>query len=239
MRFSALQSDILRYIIENGYQPGDPLPTIQQISRDLGVSVAKTREALEVARALGMLEIKPGRGTQVTDFTFAPAVALSALYAVGLDGHNFDHLRKLRDAVEIQFWAEAVGNLTEEDIGALRGLIASAECQLEREPAQMPANEHRAFHLRIFSRLENPFVSGFLEAFWEAYEAFGLHLYPDLSYLRRVWDYHRQIVDAIEAGEVEESRRLLLDHMNLLNQREPSQSDGPGLTLEQRAHFFE
>lgn len=239
MRLSALHSDILRYIIENGYKPGDPLPTIQQVSQDLGVSVAKTRESLEIARALGMLEIKPGRGTQVREFTFKPAVELSALYAIGLDGHNFEHLRSMRDAVEIQFWEEAVSELTAEDLEGLRALIETAEQHLQHEPAQMPANEHRRFHLLIFSRLDNPFVYGFLEAFWDAYEAFGLHLYPDLSYLRLVWDYHRRIVDAIEAKDISGSRRLLIEHMNLLNQRAPSKTDGIGLTLEQRAHFFE
>ncbi|HQE17316.1 MAG TPA: FCD domain-containing protein [Aggregatilineales bacterium] len=239
MRLSALQSDILRFIVENGYQPGDQLPTIQDISRELGVSVAKTREALEIARALGMVEIKPGRGTQVVEYTFAPAVMLSALYAIGLDGRNFAHLRQMRDALEIFFWEQAVSRLTPEDIAELRELIASAEQQLQHEPAQMPAHQHRAFHLLIFSRLENPFVYGFLEAFWEAYEAFGLHLYRDLSYLQKVWDYHRRIVDAIEAKDYELSRRLLVEHMNMLNERRPTESNDSGLTLQQRARLFE
>lgn len=239
MRLSAQRSDILRYLIENGYQPGDALPTIQQISQELGMSVAKTRESLEIARALGILEIKPGRGTQVTEYSFTPAVELSALYAIGLDAKNFEHLRAMRDGIERQFWAEAVSQLTSEDVRALRELIAAAEQRLEQDPAQMPAAEHRAFHLRIFSRLNNPFVTGFLEAFWEAYEAFGLHLYPDLSYLRLVWEYHCRIVDAIEAGDVEASRRLLEEHMGLLSERKPSEANGPVLTLEQRARWFE
>lgn len=238
MRVSALQSVVLRYVIENGYRPGDQLPTIQEISRELGVSVAKTREDLEVARALGALEIKPGRGTQVADYSFAPAVTLSALYAIGLDNRNFEHLRHMRDAIELSLWPEAVATLTPEDITELRCLIEAAERQLEDAPAQMPAREHRAFHLRIFSHLDNPFVYGFLEAFWDAYEASGLHLHADLDYLRKVWDYHRRIVDAIEAGDVETSRRLLDEHMRLLNERKPV-ADGSQPTLEQRARMFE
>jgi DNA-binding FadR family transcriptional regulator len=48
-------SDLLNYIIKHGYQPGDRLPTISELQEtdNLGVSVSKVREQLEVARALG------------------------------------------------------------------------------------------------------------------------------------------------------------------------------------------
>jgi DNA-binding FadR family transcriptional regulator len=238
VRFSALQSDILRFIIENGYGPGDQLPTIQEISVAFGVSVAKTRESLEVARALGLLEIKPGRGTRVVEYDFKPAVTLSALYAIGMDAAQFAHLRRVRDALELHFWEEALGELTGEDIAALRGLIADARRQLSQQPVHVPIEEHRAFHMRIFSRLENPFVNGFLEAFWEAYEAFGLHRYRDLSYHRKVWNYHEHIVDAVEAKDAARGRQLLAEHMNLLDER-PAPDDATELSLEQRAWFFE
>ena len=240
MRVASLNSEFLRFIVENGYKPGDQLPTIQEISQAMNVSVAKTREALEVARALGLLEIKPGRGTRVAPYCFAPAATLSALYAIGLDKRNFAHLTRLRDALEIHFWGEAVDLLTAEDIGKLRGLIAAAVRQLERQPIQVPADEHRTFHMTIFARLDNPFVQGTLEAFWEAYEAFGLNLYQDLSYHRTVWSYHERIVDAIEAGDVEASRRLLVEHMNLLDVRPRPEGDKAfPSSLDQRAWFFE
>ncbi len=219
VRFSALQNEVLRYILENGYHPGDPMPTIQEMAQTLGVSVAKTRESLEIARALGVVEIKPGRGTRVAAYRFAPAATLSALYAIGQNGLHFTHLREVRNALEIHFWEEAVRSLEPEDLIRLRGLIATASRLLQRQPIQVPAAEHRQFHMTIFAHLENPFVLGILEAFWEAYEAFGLNLYRDLHYHRTVWDYHERIVDAIEAGEVETSRRLLVEHMSLLSTR--------------------
>ncbi len=238
MRYAAIQSDILRFIVEHGYQPGDTLPTIQEISQALNASVAKTREDLEIARVLGLVEIKPGRGTRVSAYRFGPTVTLSALYAIGQDEANFAHLREVRDALEIEFWEKAVSQLGPGDIGKLRSLIAAASRSLERQPIQVPAAEHRAFHMTFFSRLENPFVQGILEAFWEAYEAFGLNLYRDLSYYRMVWGYHERIVDAIEAGDIKASRALLAEHMNLLNIRKPVEGQTEPVR-EQRPPFFE
>lgn len=238
MRLAAIDNDILRFIVENGYRPGDPLPTIQEIGEALGVSVAKTRESLEIARALGILEIKPGRGTRVLDYDFSQAVVLSSLYAIGLDGTHFAHLREVRNALEIQFWPEVIQYLTAEDIATLRQLIKEAGRQLEQEPTQVPFIEHRAFHMTFFARLDNPFVQGILVAFWEAYEAFGLHLYRDLSYHKTVWDYHRRIVDAIEQGNLETSRRLLVEHMNLLGARTDANTGKPN-GGEPSGAFFE
>lgn len=219
MRTTAIDNGFLRYLVENGYQPGDDLPTIHDISSDLDVSVAKVRELIEIARALGLVDIKPGRGSRVEKYQFGPAATLSSLYAIGLDSRHFQHLRLVRNAVEIQFWEQAVSHLTQNDFTNLRSLIRKADQQLSRELAQVPVREHYDFHMTIFSRLENVFVQGILEAFWEAYEAFGLHLYRDISYHLTVWRYHSRIVDALEAGDIELGRRLLIDHMNLLDDR--------------------
>jgi DNA-binding FadR family transcriptional regulator len=216
VRLSAIHSDLLRYILENGYKPGDLLPTIQEISRAGGVSVAKTREDLEIARSLGIVEVKPGRCTRVQEYRFAPIATLSSLYAVGQDSRNFEHLRRMRNALETTFWNSAVRELTADDLKALYAIITSANQKLSRQPIEVPAAEHRSFHMTLFSRLQNPFVSGVLEAFWEVYEAFGLNLYFELDYHRQVWDYHARIVKAIQAGDIDGSRQLLNDHMNLL-----------------------
>jgi DNA-binding FadR family transcriptional regulator len=232
LRFSSLQSEILRFIIENGYKPGDKLPTLQTISKTMGISIAKMREELEIARALGIVEVKPGRGTRVVEYRFTPLATLSALYAIGQDASHFEHLRQLRNALEVAFWDEAVRQLTTADIATLRGLISSAQRRLAAQSIQVPANEHRAFHVTIFSRLENPFVIGFIEAFWEAYEAFGMNLYFELDYHRSVWDYHERIVNAIEAGDIEASRRLLIEHMNLLGRRSDSPVREPQIRFE-------
>ncbi|MXX50631.1 MAG: GntR family transcriptional regulator, partial [Chloroflexi bacterium] len=79
-----LGSDFLNYIVRRGYQPGDRLPSIQELTHDnhLDMSANKVREQLEVARALGWVEVRSKRGTRVKNYNFTPAVRLSALYAL-------------------------------------------------------------------------------------------------------------------------------------------------------------
>jgi DNA-binding GntR family transcriptional regulator len=59
-------------------------------------------------------------------------------------------------------------------------------------------------------------VLGILEAFWDAYEAVGLSVYADYNYLQEVWEYHRQMVEAINDGDFDSGYQALVSHKDLL-----------------------
>ena len=81
---------------------------------------------------------------------------------------------------------------------------------------RIPNEEHRTFHLTTFERLENPFVMGILEAYWDAYNAVELNRYSDYSYLQQVWTYHEQIFEAICNGDYDRAKELFIAHTNLI-----------------------
>src|SRR5262249_57923850 len=123
------------------------LPTLKKLSRTLGVSVASLREQLEVARALGLVEVKPRLGTKRRDYSFTPAVRQSLSYALALDNEHFRKYAELRNHVESAFWHKAVQKLTEEDKQELQNLAARAWEKLRGTPVQVPHEEHRDLHL--------------------------------------------------------------------------------------------
>jgi DNA-binding FadR family transcriptional regulator len=222
----SLDSELLRYVVEEGFEPGDRLPSLTDLSVQIGISVGKLREQLEVARMLGLVEASPRRGITRTAYSFLPAVRLSLLTALMLDRGYFDDFSALRVHLEIAYWDEAVALLTPEDHTRLRDLVTCAQAKLSQQRIQIPSPEHRELHLTIFRRLNNPFVVGLLEAYWDAYEAVELNTYADIHYLQQVWDYHTRIVDAIEAGDVALGKKLLAEHMRLLSHR--------GISIESR-----
>jgi DNA-binding FadR family transcriptional regulator len=196
------------------------LPPLEELSAELKISIGKLREQLEVARALGLVEVRPRTGIRLSEYGFLPAVRFSLLYALAGDPAQFEAFGALRHHVEASFWREAVALLTPQDHADLRELVRCAWAKLNGQPIQIPHAEHRDLHLIIFRRLNNPFVKGLLEAYWEAYEAVGLSLYSDYEYLREVWTYHEAIVDAIVAGEVDKGHALLVKHTSLLRYRD-------------------
>jgi DNA-binding FadR family transcriptional regulator len=196
------------------------LPPLKDLSDELGISIGSLREQLEVARALGLVEVRPRLGTKRRDYSFAPAVRQSLQYSLALNEDNFRKYSELRNHVESAFWYEAVAKLTEEDKQELCSLVKRAMEKLTRESIQVPHEEHRNLHLLIFSRLDNPFVTGILEAYWDAYESVGLNVFVgDLAYLMQVWEYHKQITESINSGDYKSGYEALVAHTDLLYQR--------------------
>jgi DNA-binding FadR family transcriptional regulator len=223
-------SDLINYIVEHALQPGDQLPPLDKLSHELKISTGKLREQLEVARVMGFVEVKPRTGIRVTEFSFFPAVRFSLLYSLANDREQFESFSELRNHVEFAFFHEAVSLLTNEDCDHLKLLVERAWARLEGNPIRIPHPEHRDLHLTIFKRLDNPFVRGVLEAYWDAYESEGFSVFSDYDYLHEVWTYHEGIVNAIIAGDVDEAYRLLVQHTKLLQKRPKARSRSNGGT---------
>jgi DNA-binding FadR family transcriptional regulator len=216
-------SEFLHYLAALQADPisGEPprLPSLNELSDELGVSVARLREQLEVARALGLVEVRPRTGIRRLPYTFLPAVRQSLAYAIEIDRAQFEAFSDLRNRLEAACWHEAVRTLTPEDHAGLRRLVATAWEKLTPPQVQIPHEEHRQLHLTIFHRLGNPFVLGILEAYWEAYEAVGLNQYAAYEYLQEVWRYHQKMVDSICAGDYDAGYQALVEHKDLLHHR--------------------
>src|SRR5258707_11606580 len=220
MPLKPLDSDFLNYIVDNNIQPGGQLPALTELSQELDINVGKLREQLEVARNLGLVEVKTRTGIRVKNYDFLPAIRLSLLYALATDKTQMEAFTELRNHVEVAFWNEAVSKLTEQDKQELRSLVETALDKLNHATfIQIPHVEHRQFHLKIFEHLDNPFVMGILEAYWEAYEAVELNTYADLHYWQEAWTYHEKILDCICAGDYDAAQVALIQHTTLLRHR--------------------
>ena len=220
MPLKPLDSNFMNYIVAHHLQAGEQLPALTELSHELDINVGKLREQLEVARSLGLVEVRPRTGIRVKDYDFLPAIRLSLLFALAMDKSHFEAFTELRNHVEFAFFHEAAASLGEDDKRRLRVLVDSAWDKLNHASLiQIPHAEHREFHLRIFEHLDNPFVKGVLEAYWEAYEAVELNTYADLHYWQEAWRYHEQILNSINDGDLDAAHAALVEHTKLLRHR--------------------
>jgi DNA-binding FadR family transcriptional regulator len=167
------------------------------------------------------VEASPRRGIVRTEYSFLPAVRLSLLAALAINPAHFDAFSGLRAHLETAYWDEAVALLTEEDLRhAARAGGGGAWQKLSEPRIQIPYQEHRELHLTIYRRLDNPFVVGLLEAYWDCVRS------GRVEHIRRLRLSARSMAlsradrgDAICRGEVAEGKRLLIEHMQLLSAR--------------------
>lgn len=91
-----LSYSILQYIVDEelaapGVKQPVKLPPLEELAERFGVSLGKLREELVIARAYGVLDMRPGNGTYVRPFDFYTAIRTIVLYGVACDWKNFDY----------------------------------------------------------------------------------------------------------------------------------------------------
>ncbi|MBA4419779.1 MAG: hypothetical protein C0391_01385 [Anaerolinea sp.] len=218
-------SAFLQYLSHYSSEESERLPSLIELSQELGISVASIREQLEVARIMGLIEVRPRTGIQKLPYNFTKTLMTSVFYALENDKSAFEQISDLRKHLESAYWQEAASKLTDSDVGKLHEIIADAFHKLHRKPPQIPHEEHKRFHLLMYQKLNNPFVTGLLEAYWQAYEAMGLDVYADLQYLEQVWAFHLKTVEAIARGDIESGYKSFADHIDLISRRkQPSRA---------------
>lgn len=220
-------SEFFRYLASHP-EADDKLPSLTELSKELDISLASLREQLEVARALGFVEVRQKTGTRRLKYSFTPAIRQSLGYALALNNDHFRKFAEMRNHLEAAYWHEAVKLLTAEDKQELQDIITRAWDKIRGTPqrpdafsgVQVPHEEHRKLHLTIFNRLDNPFVIGVLEAYWEAYEGVGLNVFAGgYEYLQEVWRYHQVMVESICNDQFEVGYEALVKHTDLLYHR--------------------
>jgi len=213
------QSKLLQYIIERKKEGRDDLPSIQEWSEQLGMSVPTLREQIEALKILGIIEARPRHGIHIKPIDFSAGLKQNAIIAASVDMKYFYQISELRDSLEQNWFISAAEQLAIEDVEQLEQYVIKAQAKLQGNPIRIPHQEHKELHLSIYQKIDNLFVMGILNTYWTVYEAVGMNLYTDLKYQTTVWDYHRNIVQEIKNKDFEKGQVLLSEHMKLIYKR--------------------
>lgn len=126
-------------IIEGVFEPGSKI-NVDEIARQLGVSRTPVHEALSYLATDGLVEVKPRRGTFVTELTLRD-------YAETLD---------IRRALELLASETIVDTASDDDIRELEELIHKMEASVRQaSSAAEAARLHDSINLEFHVRLVN------------------------------------------------------------------------------------
>ena len=208
-------SPILKYIADATRQD-EPIPSISELSTQLGISTASVREQLEVPKELGFVEVRTRTGIQKHDFCLRHPLTLSMTYGLRVDPDLFQEYASLRRQLEIGYWYEACSLLEKSHVQELQNLEERANWKINQNPVMIPTIEHRKFHLTIYRPLNNRVLNSVLETYWDLYEASSINFFRNHEYLESVWSYHRQMLDAIASKAYEKGYEALVTHFDLM-----------------------
>lgn len=219
---TSVSSEVARLIQDHlaarKLRAGDKLPAERNLSESLGVSRTSVRDALKRLEALGILEVRRGKGTFVRTTQYP---ALEGPVVLGPHVPRAELMRALeaRVAVELAIVELAATRASEADIEAITAhLHKAAE---EGEALRQRRSPDLRFEALIAKAAANPYLQRMQEYAHAAYAK----VWDRVGYLPRPAEereaQHRQILAALRARDPERARRAMAAHLDIAQKIRP------------------
>ena len=209
-------SDELYEMIRSGtLKPGDKLDSIQQLAENFQVGRPAIREALSALSSMGLIEIKQGEGTFVK--TFDPSIMNYPLTtALLMDKENIKHLLEVRKILESGTAELAAKKRTAEDIAEMETKLSEMLKVADDETLSDRADI--AFHVTIANASKNELLITLMSQVSvmmteKMRDIRRLALYSEEMSLKRLYQQHTQIYQAIVDKDEAGARHVMLFHL--------------------------
>jgi GntR family transcriptional repressor for pyruvate dehydrogenase complex len=214
---SQIIADVRDALFAKMFKPGDFLGTENDIAARYGVSRIVARDALRTLEALGIAEIKMGKGGGARVARGNPNLFAEAL-AVQLDlaGVSTSEIMDAQRAIECLAAELAAVNSTAEDHARLRELIVDAEGKIDDVVAFTRSS--REFHLAVAEASHNRvLVVQLISLQHVSWPRRNPTLTPKVA--RRILDVHKELLALIEIRDAAGARKLMDDHVKMIRAR--------------------
>ena len=135
--------------------PGDYLPSETELAKNLGVGKSSVREAVKMLEAMGVVEVKQGNGTIISDHPDRNSVN-SLIFQLILENGSENDILDLRMMFETSYTIMAMKNVNHEDIEKIKITIDIFEANIEA--GKQEVDDDLNFHYAILESTHNPFV---------------------------------------------------------------------------------
>ncbi|KAF1029080.1 MAG: Glc operon transcriptional activator [Pseudomonas sp.] len=203
----ALQA-IRKLIADEGFGPGDALPSQRDLAQQLGVSRASLREALSSLSALGLVSVQPGKGVFVQANEEPQGLAWPfTAQATPLD------IFQLRYALEGFAAGLAAVTLTTQELDSLEDNVEAIRKELKAGDFEAAARLDFEFHQRILLASGNQAMVSILSASAEVFlESQKLpFIRPERA--METWQEHRKILRALARRASAAAQKTMQEHV--------------------------
>lgn len=208
--YEAVMEKLKGLISAQKYAPGQRLPSIKALAREMGVGEGSVREAIRILGSMRVLRVLHGSGIYINEELGLDA-DLAAQMAQ-LEARSMFDLFEARRALEPELAALAAERATPEEVASMLEAALTMEQIVQRGGDFLEVD--LSFHQRIAAAARSPVLLRMLEA-----------IEPLLLDSRRLTNrlpgvpeksarYHVLIAHAIAGGNAEQARSLMHAHMS-------------------------
>jgi DNA-binding FadR family transcriptional regulator len=215
-RAQALAAAIERSIDADSLSAGDRLGTIEEWREKSGFARATVSEAVRLLVDRGVAEIRPGRGGGVFVAGTGPVVRLRhTLLSVHGEATTLADAIAIREALEPLIVLDAARSRTAAQVRAMRAALARLDAALDDHDRFI--RSVWALHELIAQVTPNEMLRAMYVAMMHVISEHADRATSDSAYGVEYRTHraavHRELVDAIDSGDLERASRAIADHV--------------------------
>lgn len=202
---------LIRYIAQQGLEPGQRLPSERDLARELDVSRTSVRQGLTVLRVAGVVEVRHGTGVYLLRPVYDTIPPISSDILVGHP--DLPAVADVREGLETHAARLAALRRTDADLGELA--LANDQMQREIEAGETGLGGDRRFHGAIVNAAASPVLAELLRSIAPTVDRIAEASLAREGQPPRSLTTHRLIFESIVRGDAEETARLMLEHLTV------------------------
>lgn len=209
--YERIVSQIEQRIEAGDLKVGDQLPSERELAEQFAVSRTAVREAVKALRQKGLVEIRPGRGTFITNGTSDTIRnSLGMLMKIGATKGS-SSLVEVREILEPEIAALAATRITDEYVNAMQDAVDIMETALDDVDVFVEADLD--FHLALAEGTQNPVIPILMDSIIDLLREQRKRIGLTKGGLQRGQVHHKKILDAVKHRDAKTARQAMQNHL--------------------------
>jgi GntR family transcriptional regulator, transcriptional repressor for pyruvate dehydrogenase complex len=190
---------------------GDHLPSERELAEQFRVSRTAVREAVKTLAEKGLVQVRPGRGTFITNSTSeAVRHSLGLLLKIG-QPEGSRHLVEVREIFEPEIAALAALRASDEQIAAMREAVGTMDAALDDGETFIEGDLD--FHLALAEASQNALIPALIDSIVDLLREQRMAIFRVAGGPQRGQNHHKRILEAVSRHDPESARAAMRAHL--------------------------
>jgi GntR family transcriptional repressor for pyruvate dehydrogenase complex len=212
--YEQITEQIQSRIMTGELRPGDKLPPERELAEQFGVSRTAVREAVKALHEKGLLEVRPGNGTFISNITDTTSEvmrdSLDLIVNVGLV-NGLVELMQVRTLLEPGIAALAAEMATEANIQAMQQAVDTMDTALDNADVYVEAD--LKFHRALATASQNSLITILLDPIVDLLREQRKRIFLVEGGPERGQYHHKRILKAVATRQPLAAREAMAVHL--------------------------
>jgi GntR family transcriptional repressor for pyruvate dehydrogenase complex len=209
--YEQIVDQVVKSILGGELKPGDKLPAERELAEQFNVSRTAIREAVKTLTQKGLVEVRPGRGTFVTNGTSSVVRHSIGLMVKIESARSTLDLVEVREILEPEIAAMAASRANEEHLAALKKAVTLMDTAKDDPDTFIDGDMD--FHLALAEGSQNVLILVLIDTLVDLLQDQRKRISLVPGGIDRAQEHHQAVLQAVLNRDPDAAREAMRVHL--------------------------